>query len=81
MAIVVKACLGRGNSKVGNIPTFSLPSRLTCPGASAWCIEHCYARRFERLRPFCRSFVLRLVMCVLGPNGCVFAVDLGDGGA
>jgi hypothetical protein len=53
--IAVKACVGQGNSKVGKIPTFSLPSRLTCPGASAWCIEHCYARRFERLRPFCRA--------------------------
>lgn len=53
--IAVRACVGRGNTKVGNIPTFSLPSRLTCPGASAWCIEHCYARRFERLRPFCRA--------------------------
>ena len=51
---VVQACIGMGNTKVGNIPTFSLPSRLTCPGASAWCIEHCYARRFERLRTFCR---------------------------
>jgi len=55
MAILVKACVGKGNSKVGNIPTFSLPSRLTCPGASAWCIEHCYALRIERLRPYCRS--------------------------
>ena len=52
--IVLKACVGAGNRKVGKIPTFSLPSRLTCPGASAWCIEHCYARRFERLRAFCR---------------------------
>ena len=52
--IVLKACVGRGNSKVGKVPTFSLPSRFTCPGASAWCIQHCYARRFERLRAFCR---------------------------
>ena len=52
---VVQACIGKANSKLGRIPTFSLPSRLTCPGASAWCIEHCYARRFERLRPFCRT--------------------------
>ena len=52
---VVQACIGKANSKVGPIPTFSLPSRLTCPGASTWCIEHCYARRFELLRPFCRA--------------------------
>ena len=51
---VVQVCIGRGNSKVGEIPTFSLPSRFTCPGASAWCIKHCYARRFERLRALCR---------------------------
>ena len=51
---VVQVCVGKGNSKVGRIPTFSLPSRFTCPGASPWCIQHCYARRFERLRSFCR---------------------------
>ena len=55
MAIVLKVCVGHGNSKVGNIPTFSLPSRLTCPGASPWCIEHCYARRIEQLRTLCRA--------------------------
>ena len=52
--IFLKACVGAGNRKVGRIPTFSLPSRLTCPGASTWCIQHCYARRFERLRTLCR---------------------------
>lgn len=52
--IVLRACVGAGNRKVGRIPTFSLPSRLTCPGASTWCIQHCYARRFERLRTLCR---------------------------
>lgn len=46
--------LGEGNMKVGEVLSFSLPSRLSCPGASRWCLEHCYARRLERIRPTCR---------------------------
>jgi hypothetical protein len=45
--------IGRGNTKIGRALTFSLPSRLTCPGASPWCLRRCYAFRYERLRPFC----------------------------
>ena len=46
---------GEGNTKVGDVLTFSLPSKTTCPGASAWCLEHCYAQRYEKLRPICRK--------------------------
>lgn len=55
-------CLGRGNIKVGPIPTFSLPSRISCPGATKWCLHHCYARRFERIRPNCRIAYSRNLM-------------------
>ena len=47
-------CLGEGNTKVGLVPTFSLPARFTCPGASAWCLKHCYAWKLELLRPAIR---------------------------
>jgi hypothetical protein len=43
------------NRKVGNLCTFSLPALITCPGASPWCKQHCYALRLERLRPSCRN--------------------------
>ena len=46
-------CIGKGNIKIGSALTFSLPSRLTCPGASPWCLRRCYAFRYERLRPSC----------------------------
>jgi len=47
--------LGEGNIKVGEVFNFSLPSITTCPGASRWCLKHCYAYRYERLRPACRK--------------------------
>ena len=47
--------LGEGNLKVGNVFTFSLPSNTTCPGASPWCLKHCYAFRYEQIRPGCRQ--------------------------
>jgi len=47
-------CLPIGNTKVGRACTFSLPSFITCPGATPWCFRHCYAWRIERLRPHCR---------------------------
>lgn len=46
--------LGEGNSKVGEVLNFSVPSVVTCPGASPWCLKYCYARRYEKLRPACR---------------------------
>jgi hypothetical protein len=59
-------CLG--NKKVGRIWTFSLPSMLTCPGASAWCQEHCYARRMESYRPNCRRAYLRNLLITENPD-------------
>lgn len=47
--------LGEGNAKVGEVFTFSLPSKTTCPGASAWCLKRCYAFRYEQRRPKCRE--------------------------
>jgi len=45
--------LGERNKKVGEVLNFSLPSIETCPGASSWCLKHCYGRRYEKLRPAC----------------------------
>ncbi len=47
--------VGEGNTKVGDVMTFSLPSKKTCPGASAWCLRHCYAHRYEQIRPACQK--------------------------
>lgn len=55
----VPLCLALGNNKVGRVWTFSQPSVITCPGASIWCQEHCYARRLERFRVNCRQAYLR----------------------
>lgn len=41
--------LSPGNSKMGAIPSVSLPAEETCPHAP--CIENCYGRKIERLRP------------------------------
>ena len=57
--ITVPLCLALGNNKVGRVWTFSLPSFVTCPGASPWCRKHCYAWRLERLRPACRRAYVR----------------------
>jgi hypothetical protein len=52
--------LSPGNVKLGLgclIWSFSLPSRLTCPGRSPVCERHCYSARFERRRPsVCRRY-------------------------
>lgn len=39
----------RGNHKLpSTIGIFNLPQRTTCPGATAWCKLHCYAKKAER---------------------------------
>lgn len=45
--------VSRGNSKLGAIPSVSLPSVKTC--AVCACREKCYARKLERLRPAVRN--------------------------
>ena len=65
----VPLCLAPwGNRKVGRVWTFSLPSFVTCPGASAWCRQHCYAWRLERLRPNCRRAYIRNLALSLEPD-------------
>ena len=45
--------ISRGNSKMGSIPSVSLPAIKTC--RSCACNEKCYAHRLERLRPSVRN--------------------------
>lgn len=50
MATVSISC---GNSKMGSIPSVSLPSVVTCRECD--CHKKCYARKLERLRPAVRN--------------------------
>ena len=43
-----------GNSKLGNIPSVSLPAGVTCR-ADCECKEKCYAKRLERIRKSVRE--------------------------
>jgi hypothetical protein len=70
----VPLCIAQGNTKVGKVWTFSLPGFVTCPGASAWCREHCYAGRFERLRPNCRRAYVRNLALSLEPDRFIRSV-------
>ena len=45
--------ISRGNAKMGAIPSVSLPSGITC--RTCGCINKCYARKLERLRPVVRN--------------------------
>lgn len=48
---MAKLTLSKGNSKIGHVINFSLPSKITCPGKTEWCDKHCYAARIERMYP------------------------------
>lgn len=45
--------ISKGNSKLGAIPSVSLPSVKTCRNCA--CQEKCYAQKLERLRPAVRN--------------------------
>lgn len=45
--------ISKGNSKLGAIPSVSLPSIKTCRNCA--CQERCYAQKLERLRPAVRN--------------------------
>lgn len=42
--------ISRGNSKVGNVMSVSLPPGVTCPPGVP-CYKDCYARRLSKIRP------------------------------
>lgn len=44
-----KVSISNGNSKMGAIPSVSLPSKLTCRRCACW--DKCYASKLERIRP------------------------------
>lgn len=46
--------ISKGNSKLGNIPSVSLPTGLTCRNDCA-CNSKCYAKKLERMRPAVRQ--------------------------
>lgn len=46
--------VSKGNAKLGQIQSVSLPAGLTCRGDSE-CAKKCYAMRLERMRPSVRS--------------------------
>jgi len=46
--------ISNGNAKLGNIPSISLPSGVTCRN-DCECAKKCYAKRLERLRPAVRE--------------------------
>lgn len=37
------------NTKLGKIPSFSLPAITSCPGATTWCAGKCYADKVARI--------------------------------
>jgi hypothetical protein len=44
-----KVIVSPKNTKLGNIPSFSLPSITSCPGATKECKKVCYAAKIERV--------------------------------
>ena len=59
-------CISKGNSKLGEIKSVSLPSGLTC--IKCGCNKKCYAKKIERLRPSVRnSYIRNLTKCAVKP--------------
>lgn len=56
-----------GNTKMGNIPSVSLPSVVTCRACA--CAGKCYARKLERLRPsVAKAYNNNLTVLKTDPN-------------
>lgn len=50
---------GKGNDKLGDVLTFSLPAIDTCPGASGLCKGCCYATRGRYYSPTVQKYLKR----------------------
>lgn len=47
--------IAKGNSKLINVPLFSLPPRKTCPGSTPLCRKYCYGNKTWRQYPNVRK--------------------------
>ncbi len=65
---MLKPSITFGNKKIGNMWSFSLPSYITCPGASEWCRKMCYAAKYEKYRAPCRKAYIRNLAASLIPE-------------
>lgn len=54
----MRVSISRGNSKMGELASVSLPSIVTCRH-DCECCKKCYAHRFERRRPNVHETYLR----------------------
>lgn len=55
---MVSVSISKGNSKMGEISSVSLPAIMTCR-KNAPCFKECYAHKLEKLRPNVRNAYLR----------------------
>jgi hypothetical protein len=64
--------ISAGNSKMGAIPSFSLPAGMTCAGgAGAPCFKDCYARRLQTARPnVLKAYCENLTLVESDPEWC-----------
>ena len=47
----MKINLSKGNTKLGEILSFSISALKSCPTKTSWCEKHCYAKRLENQYP------------------------------
>lgn len=47
--IVKRVVISPNNTKLGKIPSFSLPAISSCPGRTTWCSNLCYADKVARI--------------------------------
>ncbi|MCI4436574.1 MAG: hypothetical protein JHC33_07170 [Ignisphaera sp.] len=47
--VVKRVVISPNNTKLGKIPSFSLPAINSCPGRTTWCSNLCYADKVARI--------------------------------
>jgi hypothetical protein len=47
--VIKTIIISPNNTKLGKIPSFSLPAISSCPGATTWCASKCYADKVARI--------------------------------
>lgn len=47
--VIKTIIISHSNTKLGKIPSFSLPAITSCPGRTTWCSNKCYADKIARI--------------------------------
>ena len=77
--VIKTIIISPSNTKLGKIPSFSLPAITSCPGKTVWCSKLCYADKVSRIyKNAAKSYETNLIATSTSTFVSDMNVELGN---